>query len=231
MKRFIYILTDNDKVHYVGKTKNIINRGKAHKKKYPNSILEIIDEVPTDEWKFWERHYIWLYRSWGFQLNNKKCHGGNGSDILTEEHKLKISSSLKKSYEIKPRSEEVYKKIGLANKGKIVSEESRKRIAEAAKGNTSHKGFKHSEESKLLMSKKKLGKITSEETRLKLSNAFKGKKHSEETINRLSEINKGKILSEEHRLKLSNSHKGKTASEETKRKMSEAQLRRRNKSL
>lgn len=81
MTRFIYILHINDIIHYVGKTKHPDKRWNCHKQKYPNSILEVIDEVPTSEWKFLERHYIWLYRSWGFPLDNRKCHGGNGCDI------------------------------------------------------------------------------------------------------------------------------------------------------
>lgn len=32
--------------------------------------IEEVDIVDTTEWEFWERHYISLFRSWGFQLVN-----------------------------------------------------------------------------------------------------------------------------------------------------------------
>ena len=51
------------------------------------------------------------------------------------------------------------------------------------------------------------GRIASEETRRKLSEAQKGKKHSEKTRRKLSEAKKGKTFSEEHRNKLSELHK------------------------
>ena len=79
----------------------------------------------------------------------------------------------------------------------------------------------------------------SEETRVKLSEAFTGKHHSEETKQKISEALTGRKLSEEHRKhlsealtgrefsketrqKLSESHRGKHHSKETRQKMSEA---------
>lgn len=113
MIRSIYILTINGIPHYVGKTKNPNERFCKHKRKYPNSILEVIDEVPITEWKFWERHYISLYRSWGFKLDNKKLYAGNGSDVMSEEHKSKISKALKNI----PKSKEHNLKVSLSLKG------------------------------------------------------------------------------------------------------------------
>lgn len=40
--------------------------------------IEIIDIVPQDEWQFWEKHYICLYKSWGFKLKNG-TEGGDGT--------------------------------------------------------------------------------------------------------------------------------------------------------
>jgi hypothetical protein len=91
--RFIYVLTENEIPFYVGKTKNPKQRESAHKKNYPNSKFEIIDEISVLEWKFWERHYISLYRSWGFILTNKLCYAGIGCDIMTDEHKRKLSEA------------------------------------------------------------------------------------------------------------------------------------------
>lgn len=56
--------------------------------------LKIIDEVPLEESSFWERHYIDLYKSWGFNLKNT-AKGGAGCLVLgkkrSEETKQKIS--------------------------------------------------------------------------------------------------------------------------------------------
>ena len=120
--------------------------------------------------------------------------------------------------------------------GRILSQESRRKISEANKGNTNCLGKTHSEESRKKMSEsqkgntKRLGKTHSEETKRKMSDSSKGntnwlgKTHSEETKRKMSEVHKNP--SEETRKKLSEAQKGntkmlgKTHSEETKRKMS-----------
>ena len=120
--------------------------------------------------------------------------------------------------------------------GRILSQESRRKISEANKDNTNCLGKTHSEESRKKMSEsqkgntKRLGKTHSEETKRKMSDSSKGntnwlgKTHSEETKRKMSEVHKNP--SEETRKKLSEAQKGntkmlgKTHSEETKRKMS-----------
>jgi len=120
--------------------------------------------------------------------------------------------------------------------GRILSQESRRKISEANKGNTNCLGKTHSEESRKKMSEsqkgntKRLGKTHSEETKRKMSDSSKGntnwlgKTHSEETKRKMSETKKNP--SEETRRKMSEAQKGntkmlgKTHSEETKRKMS-----------
>lgn len=57
--------------------------------------LEIVDEVDSRTWQFWEQHYISLYLSWGFDLKNMTI-GGDGREkgsVLSEEHKEKIRRS------------------------------------------------------------------------------------------------------------------------------------------
>ena len=97
-----------------------------------------------------------------------------------------------------------------------ISDETRKKMSEAKKGNPGFwKGKKRAP--------------FSEEHRKKLSESKKGKHFSDETHRKMSESKKGKHFSEEHRKKLSESLKGKKRapfSDETRIKMSEAAKRR-----
>ena len=66
------------------------------------------------------------------------------------------------------------------------------------------------------------GKVLSEETKRKISEAKKSKGLSEEHKRKLLEANRGKVVSEETRRKIGEHHKGKVLSDETRRKISEA---------
>ena len=100
---------------------------------------------------------------------------------------------------------------GLA--GAIHSEETRRKMSEANKGNGNpFFGKKHSEEFRRKLSEIKKGKKHSEETRKKISETNKARKrkpHSEETLRKIRESNKGKKRSEETRRKMSEIKKGK----------------------
>jgi len=74
----IYILERNGIPFYVGKTiQTLQERFYTHEKsKTENSNIVEIDNVDESEWEFWESHYIWLFRSWGFILENKNFGGG-----------------------------------------------------------------------------------------------------------------------------------------------------------
>lgn len=76
----IYYLHRGDNIpFYIGKTVSENSRRSHHQNKLgKNIILEVIDDVPSNEWKFWEKHYISLFKSWGFSLENKN-EGGGGS--------------------------------------------------------------------------------------------------------------------------------------------------------
>lgn len=65
-------------------------------------------------------------------------------------------------------SEETRKKIGFAQIGKKRSEESKKKMSEAAFKRKPKVGWKHSEETKQKIKKKLIGRIMSEESRLKM---------------------------------------------------------------
>ena len=121
---------------------------------------------------------------------------------------------------------------GDGTSGRVVSEETKRKISKATKGeNHPLYGKKHSEETKRKMSesgkvkiyseehRKKIGesnkrRIVSEETRRKMSERIR----SEETRRKMSESGKVKIFSEEHRRKMTEA----TQSKETRKKMSEA---------
>ena len=114
--------------------------------------------------------------------------------------------------------------------GRKVSEETKRKLSEANKGEKHPKfGKPVSEEAKRKISESNRNRVISEETRRKMSESSKGKKHSDETRRKMSEAaKKRKPISEETRRKMSEASKGntnmlgKTHSDETKRKISEA---------
>lgn len=95
---YIYALIDprNNQIRYVGKANNPYERYKnhfnsardknTHKRNWINNVrkdgfrpeLLIIDLVNINEWHFWEKFYISLYKSYGFDLLNY-TEGGDGS--------------------------------------------------------------------------------------------------------------------------------------------------------
>ena len=132
----------NNKIYigqFNGKQKSYIGGGKYFKravKKYgkENFKFEIIIEgdfnrVLTDEL---EVHYIQLYNSRNPEVGYNIAPGGGGriAYTLSKEHKDKISNSLK----------------GI--KRKPCSEEQKRKISNANKGNSYTKGYKHSQEYK-----------------------------------------------------------------------------------
>lgn len=117
-------------------------------------ILNIVDEVPLNEWGFWEKHYITIYKSWNFKLTNL-FEGGVGCNH-TKESKEKIG----KSNEGKVRSKEHRDAVSKANKGRVRSKESKEKFIKSNTGKRRSKDFceanskrligvKHSEERKM----------------------------------------------------------------------------------
>lgn len=117
-KTFIYTLSDEKGIRYVGKSNNPEKRLKMHlkecklkrtiKEKWIFSLklsgespkLEIIDEVNVDEWIFFEIYWISQLKSWGFNLLNGTS-GGEGSDGFrgrkhSDKTKLIIKEKVKK---------------------------------------------------------------------------------------------------------------------------------------
>ena len=115
MKTIIYYLHRGDKIpFYVGKTTNLKTRLNTHKSVFGKSIyIEYIDKV--DDWKYWEKHYINLFKNLGYILENKNNGGGGPSEgvVFPEERK---------------------QKIGQANKGTVHSLEGRLATSKKLKG-------------------------------------------------------------------------------------------------
>lgn len=73
IKHFIYCLEKNGVPFYIGRTISPKTRMYFHIKKYGADITyEILDEITSDDYYFWENYYLFLYRSWGFEIVNKK---------------------------------------------------------------------------------------------------------------------------------------------------------------
>ena len=79
--------------------------------------------------------------------------------------------------------------------GKVIPEESRKKISDTHKGNSYAKGYKHTDEAKSAMSVAKKGKtpyLMTESTKAKISATLRGHSVSEETREKISKVQKGK---------------------------------------
>lgn len=143
----------------------------------------------------------------------------------TEETKLKMSlSSMGNTYNIgRKHSKETILKMCKSQKGRIVSEETRRKLSAIQKGRPSPTK----------------GKVMSDEAKKRLSKINTGKKHSPETLKKMSEsmslvkrtdewkenISKAKLISsyrhsEETKNKIGKASKERKVSEETKEKQS-----------
>lgn len=121
--KFIYTLSDPNTglVRYIGKTRDIRKRLSSHlsnnhlsKPTRKNNwiisllrnelipIIEVLDEINSEDIDFYEKFYISLFRSWGFDLLNG-TDGGDGYDWSGRKHKKesnlknKINSPHRKS--------------------------------------------------------------------------------------------------------------------------------------
>ncbi len=107
----------------------------------------------------------------------------------------------------KSHSKLTKKKIGLANKGRIVSKETRKKLSNTMKGknNPSKRkevrkkisdaktGKRQSEEHRRKNKEAQIDKHLSEETKKKISISSTGRKHSEKSKQKMKKIHKGKL--------------------------------------
>lgn len=91
----IYILLENNKPVYIGKTNEPARRLKEHRVNFSKDVtLEVIDEVTDYEWIFWEKWWINVFDCWGIPVFNKNK-GGGGPNSQTESAKKLIGGKQK----------------------------------------------------------------------------------------------------------------------------------------
>lgn len=143
-------------------------------------------EVRKMEEEYLEKEYDSLYNT------SKKSTGGDLITYHPERERIvkRIKEASKARYSTMSSEERrrVYARPGKLNPnyGRRHTEETKRKISEANKGNQYAKGAKRSEEAR-----KKLSELASSRTGEK--NPFFGKTHSEETKKKLAEANRGKL--------------------------------------
>ena len=212
----------NDK--YMGSGIALKNAYKKYgKENFTKTILE--SGIETQE-KANEREIYWIAEYWKLgkaEYNISK--GGGKIPYLSElslEKQIETRKKMSNSHIGLKHTQEEISKIRNCNLGKIVSEETRKKLSESHKGNKIWLGKHHSEETKRKISEAHKGKKLTGEHREKDRLSQIGRKHTEETKKKISENNKGKHqLSVEHKEKLRQFNLGKHLSDETRKKISE----------
>ncbi len=179
-------------------------------------VLEIIEICEEDKLIEREDFYIIKFdtinRELGYNFTLGSRHTQN------EESKEKL-----RQYRLgKKMSEEQKQKISLSHIGKNTgprSQETKNKISKGLKGNQNCLGRIVNEETRKKLSESNKGKIMSEEAKKKMSESRMGSKHhlfgkhhSEETKRKMSVANKGRKFSEEHKRKLSEAKRGKNLS-------------------
>jgi len=221
---YIYTLSDDTEIRYIGKTKFLndryyshiyeSNHKKTYKEKWINNVLsnggriimEVLDVCNDEESNNVEIYWISQFKTWGFKLTNLTGGGDGGSPMkgrkMTKEQKNKMSLIAKN------RNKNSKNNIGGWNKGLKMSEEFRKKISQTSKGRIL------SDKTKEKMSKSSLGKKKkpmSNETKLKISEKKKG----------LVSPNKGNKYSDERKKQMSLDKLGIKRSDDVKKILSE----------
>lgn len=174
----IYKITSPSGKIYIGQSTNIEKRIKGYKKLYcknqtklyhsflkygvDNHIFEVIQECTVVELNDLECFYIKLYNTFNTKNGLNLLSGGKANTTVSKETREKIS---------------------IVNKGKKLSEATKKKISKAKKGTQPCLGYKHPPEYCAAISKRMkgrqhtLGLKHSEESKIKMSLAKKGKKY------------------------------------------------------
>ncbi|MBF0208893.1 MAG: GIY-YIG nuclease family protein [Oligoflexia bacterium] len=210
---------------YIGKSINLKQRIEGHKRtsKQLNGNYYFENALIKHGWDNFTIEILETFN--GFDKTNKD----HKNMILDRESffmKKFDSSNLSIGYNIckfstdrtgVPQSELTKKKIGNANRGRFVSDETKEKLRLSHLGNSSKKGSKLSEESITKLRIAGIGRKHSEETKQKMSEARLGKTHSEESKEKMR---KPKVNKEN----LGKSFLGRKHSDESKEKMRQAKL-------
>lgn len=151
---FIYSIADEfGTIRYIGKSNNpknrlykhILEKSNLHKYNWLKSIIkrgafpiiEVVDEVPIEDWQFHEKYWISQFRCWGFELINLTEGGDGGGGYkhtevskkkmrkaklgskLPQEHKKKISDSVKRKFEESPNYNKCHDKVHILDKDEL----------------------------------------------------------------------------------------------------------------
>ena len=158
--KFIYTLSDPNTglVRYIGKTNNIKKRLSSHLSNNHLSsttkknnwiisllrdnlipIIEVLDEINSEEIDFYEKFYISLFKSWGFELLNG-TDGGDGYDWSGRKHKKesnlknKINSPHRKSVAQLDLDENIIKEYHSLREAALAVGGDRSHISRACRG-------------------------------------------------------------------------------------------------
>ncbi len=154
-------------------------------------VLEVLKEVPFDEWEHWERTYIKWFRILGWKVLNATDGGDGGAQEWKPESRARLSAALKAAYTPEWRAA-----ISAFQKGRKKSDKTRAKMS--AYGAKHLKGKVQSPEHIAKCRDAKIGKKFTTEHKAKLSAAHKGKVFSEETKAKMRAAKAGKPLSPEH---------------------------------
>jgi group I intron endonuclease len=156
---FIYVLIDpiSNQIRYVGKTTNIKRRVQRHinerflhdsyKDRWIRKLIndnfypeiEMIDEVPKNNWGYWEQFYISYFKFLGCSLTNGTI--GGDAPPSTKGRKHTIESKIKMSNTKKGRP------IPWLNNGSERTDKHKENLSKSCKGRKSpNKGNTYSDE-------------------------------------------------------------------------------------
>jgi len=179
---------DTGAVFYVGKGRGIRAKKTCGRNPYWRNIvakaggfgIRMIAEGVDEELAFLiEESRIDQLRRLGVNLCNM-TDGGEGKSgcFPSQETRQKLSAwcqGEKHPLFGAHRSEETKQKLRIANTGKKASDETKRKMSEAHKGNTNMRGKKASDETRAKLSAVHLGKPKSEATKKKMSEACMGR--------------------------------------------------------
>lgn len=177
-------------------------------------MVKILYECKNEDWKEVEMFWIACMRSLGCRLTNLS-HGGCGPESISEESKRKMSLS----HIGKRRSRESILKMILKNTGLKRSPETIKKM-KLAQG-----GRKISEAQKMILRSCRLGSVTPEHVRKKISNSMK-KAMTDERRAAISMALRNRIIRPESIAKTAAANRGRKNSHETIMRMRMAQQKR-----